>query len=135
MFADRAWPYGKNLACKIWTYDWTTRSGCLRDKTWRQANPGGWWSWDLKVHPAAPMALLCRYWADDTRPRNFDILVDDQVIATQNLGQEQGELLDIEYPIPVALTQGKQKITVKFRPRENSLAGPVYHCAATTLPQ
>jgi uncharacterized protein len=128
-YFSNQWKFGTTAAAKIWPYEWTVQSGYFKDRAYRLANAEGWWSWDIKVLPDAAMSLLCTYFVDDTRPRTFEIIVNDQVIASPKLSQQQGEFLDVEYPIPAVLTRGKEKITVKFRSRENNIAGPVYGCA------
>jgi len=106
-----------------------TQAGPYGGRHWRHA-PSGWWSWDLKVLPDTPMALLCLYWGSDVPPRTFDILVDGQVIATQSLDRNKpGDFLSIEYPIPEALTRGKERITVRFQAHEGNTAGGVFECA------
>lgn len=124
--------YCTDLACKIWALDrWTTASGYLNLYTQRAAEPGGWWSWDLKVLPDQPMNLVCTYWQDDTRQRVFDILVDDTAIASVSLAWKDGEFTTAEYPIPEELTRGKEMVTVRFRASGEGLAGPVYECFIT----
>ena len=107
-----------------------TQSGIYGNRGFRHAHSPGWWSWDLKVLPDVPMILLCTYWGSDIPPRTFDILVDGEKIATQSLNNnEPGKMFDARYKIPVGLTKGKDKITVKFRPHEGNTAGGVFGCA------
>lgn len=106
-----------------------TQSGPYGGKNWRHATSGGWWSWDLKVLPNAPMTLRCTYWGDDVPPRTFDLLVNDKVIATQSLDRNKpGEFFDVAYPVPPELTQGRETVTVTFRPHEKNTAGGVFEC-------
>jgi DUF1680 family protein len=99
-------------------------NACFRD-----AAPGGWWSWDLKTLPSAPMTLVCTYWGSDGG-RTFDILIDETLVATQTLQHDHpGELFTVDYAIPLELTRGKDKVTVKFRPHDGSMAGGVFGCA------
>lgn len=104
-------------------------SGPHQGRHYRHAAGGEGWSWDLKVLPDAPMVLVCTYWGDDVPPRTFDILVGDRVVATQSLNRDKpGQFFDVEYPIPEDLTKGKEKITVRFRPHDNNIAGGVFEC-------
>jgi len=66
---------------------------------------------------------------DDTRKRNFDILVNDRVLTTVELKQKAGEFESVEYPIPDDLPVGLEKVMIKFRSHQTALAGPVYECA------
>ncbi len=107
-----------------------TQSGPYASRSWRHANPGGWWSWDLKVVPGVPITLRCTYWGDDVPPRDFDIVVNGTVVGTQSLNRNKpGEYFDVDYPLPQELLHSVDTITVKFVPHENTMAGGVFECA------
>ena len=90
-------------------------SGEAHGRQWRGTEEGGYFSFVLKVDSSAANTILCSYWGDDHRGRIFDIQVDGQTIATQNLGSfKQNKFYDISYPVPQALVKGKQSVTVKF---------------------
>jgi hypothetical protein len=76
----------------------------------------GWFSFDLPIDPSQANVLVVTYHADSRRPRTFDILVDGQRIAEERFEIDSGDrFVDREYAIPAALTQGKQKVTVRFQ--------------------
>jgi hypothetical protein len=103
--------------------------GEYQNRRWIQANDGGWFSYQLKVDAGLPMALLVTYWGADSGGREFDILVDDTKIAAQALNAlSPGQFVGVEYKIPVELTTGKEKVTVKFAPHPGNVAGAVYGC-------
>jgi uncharacterized protein len=90
-------------------------SGEVHGRQWRGTEDGGYFSFVMKVDSSAANTILCSYWGDDHRGRIFDIQVDGQTIATQNLGPfKQSKFYDISYPVPPALVRGKQSVTVKF---------------------
>ena len=61
------------------------------------------------------------------REQTFDVLVDDKLVATQTLKEnETGEFWDQWYPLVPALTQGKQKLTVKFQSHPGNKAGRLF---------
>lgn len=94
----------------------------------RGAERGGWLSFDMKVLPDEPMALVIEYWGGFTGSKTFDILLDGQQIATENIsGKKDGAFLDVEYELPPELTQGKASITVKFEPHTGHRAGPFFY--------
>jgi hypothetical protein len=104
-----------------------TASRPFGDRAWRHAEPGGWFSYRLKVLGDRPMKLVCAYHGSDVPPRTFDILVDGQKIATQSLNRNKpGELFEVEYPIPADLTRSKRHIVVRFQPHPGNLAGGVF---------
>jgi hypothetical protein len=102
-------------------------SGEAHGRQWRGTEDGGYFSFVMKVDSSAANTILCSYWGDDHRDRLFDIQVDGQTIATQNLGAfKQSKFYDISYPVPPALVRGKQSVTVKFVARSaRNGVGPV----------
>ncbi len=95
----------------------------------RHAYDGGWFSYEMKVDPAAANELVCNWWGDESGERNFDILVDGTKIASQKLLHNQpGKFWDATYPIPTDLTQGKQKVTVKLQAQPGNFAGGLFGC-------
>jgi DUF1680 family protein len=103
-----------------------SESGELRGERYREAFAGGWFSYDLKVLPDKPMALLGTYWGSDTG-RTFDILVEGMKIATQTVNVNfPGDFFDVEYKIPLELTRGKKKITVRYQAPPEGAAGGLY---------
>jgi hypothetical protein len=104
-----------------------TSSGDWRNRKYRHAEKGGWFSFEQKVLPDAPMELAVTYWGDDAGKRTFDILVDGQKIATETLNRNKpGQFFDKEYSIPQELTRGKQKVTVRFQAQPNNFAGGIF---------
>jgi len=93
----------------------------------READREGWFSFDMKITKGKPAALNVEYWGGYTGSKTFDILVDDVVIATQNISNAApGKFIDIVYDIPESLRKGKDKITVKLVPHLGHRAGPVF---------
>ncbi len=102
-----------------------TQSGDFYGHKWRHTSD--WFSYDLKVLTNAPLQLACTLWGGDTGAREFDILVDGKIISTQKPGNNRpGDFYDATFPLPAELTQGKEKITVKFAAHPGNLAGGIY---------
>ena len=96
-------------------------------KRWRHADNGGWFSYDLKVVPDRPLALVCTYWGPDTGARTFDVLVDGHKLATQSLkGEHPGGFFDVRHDLPPDLTRGRAKVTVMFRAHPGNVAGGLF---------
>ncbi|KTT73635.1 glycoside hydrolase family 127 protein [Sphingomonas endophytica] len=96
-----------------------------RGRNGRDARTGGFFEFAMAVKPG-PLILQATYWGDE-RPRSFDILVDNQRIATQTLDADKpGAFFDVDYPVPEALTKGKSKVKVRFVPHDKNTAGPVF---------
>ena len=96
-----------------------------RGRNGRDARSGGFFQFSMKVKPG-PLVLEATYWGDE-RKRAFDILIDGQKIATQELeALKPGQFIDIDYPVPEALTHGKASVVVRFQPHTGHTAGPVF---------
>lgn len=93
---------------------------------WRDAWGSGdaYFSYDLKVDPSAQNYLYTAYWGSDAAfsnsgvsyTRAFDIEIDGTKIASQTLQNPlSGQVYAVFYDIPLALTQGKERVTVTYR--------------------
>ncbi len=91
---------------------------------WRDA--GGWFSYDLAVPADGPVSLHCAYWGSDTG-RTFDVLVDGQRIATQELtAAHSGQFFTVDYPLAPETTKGKSHTTIRFEAKPGSIAGGLF---------
>lgn len=95
-------------------------------RKWRHAVGGGWFSYRVKVLDGQPLELVCTYWGSDAG-RTFDLLVDGQLLATQELKNDApGRFFDVAYPLPAALTKGKTEVEIRFQAKPGSIAGGLY---------
>lgn len=96
-----------------------------RGRNGRDVRSGGYMAFTLKARPG-PLVLQATYWGED-KNRNFDILVDDVKVASElRKGDAPGKFVDVDYPLPVALTRGKSSLRIRFVPHEGKTAGPVF---------
>ena len=101
-------------------------AGSFKEKPNREAGRG-WFSYDLKITADAPVILAVDYWGGFQGAKTFDILVNDRIIATENIsGKKDGQFITVKYDIPEDISRGKFKITVKFLAHEGNTAGPVF---------
>jgi DUF1680 family protein len=104
-----------------------TEAGESHTRKFRVANNGGSFTFTMKVAPGFSYVLIGTYWGMDNRGRAFDILVDGEKIATEDLNKyKESRFHDIQYRIPTNLTNGKSTITVTFQAKANNQAGPVF---------
>jgi hypothetical protein len=104
-----------------------TETGEAHTRKFRVAYDGGSFSFTMKILPDVVHTLIATYWGMDNRGRTFDILVDGDTIATEDLNRyKESRFYDIQYAIPARLTKGKQHVTVKFQAKPSNGAGPVY---------
>jgi uncharacterized protein len=86
-----------------------------------------WFSFDLPVDNAHPMALVVTYNHDEWRRRTFDIRVNDQLLQSQTI-ERRGPLrfFDVEYAIPPELVEGKKQVAVRFEATGGNETAAVY---------
>ena len=105
----------------------------FRGRKARGAERGGWLSFTMAVKPDEPMTLVLEYWGGFTGSKTFDILVDGEMIATENIsGKADGRFIDVRYDLPGELTAGKEEVTVKFAPHVGHRAGPFFFARTVT---
>jgi hypothetical protein len=102
-----------------------TNTGTHLGRAWRDAS--GWWQWRFSAVPGE-MELVCLYWSGD-RDRVFDVLVDGEVVAVEELtgAGDPGRFVERVYRVP-AVTGARDQVTVAFRAHEGSRAGGVFDC-------
>lgn len=103
---------------------------------WRDARDEGYFSYDLRVDPEKEMYLYITYNKSDfmleingkKMERDFEIKIDGHVLAREHFNKPNiGELYSKSYPIPKALINDKDKVTVTFYAKRNKVAGGIYH--------
>jgi uncharacterized protein len=104
-----------------------SEAGVYNDRHWRHAR--GWFSYELN-DPSNEAAKLRVTYNGGDRGRNFDILINKQLLATVNLNGSQGStFIDVDYPIPAEIlaknTNGKMEVV--FKAHERSIAGGVFY--------
>ncbi len=98
----------------------------LKHIKYREADRGGWFSFDMDVYAGQPMALVLEYYGGLPGKRTFDVFVNEQKIASENLtNKNAGEFYNQQYTLPDELTVNGGKVTVKLIPNEGHRAGPV----------
>ncbi|HEY8937125.1 MAG TPA: beta-L-arabinofuranosidase domain-containing protein [Cyclobacteriaceae bacterium] len=104
-----------------------TEAGESHTRKFRIANEDGSFTFTMKVDAEKSHSLIATYWGMDNRARTFDILVDGEKIATEDLNKfKESKFYDISYSVPQALTKGKQTVTITFKGKPHNQAGPVY---------
>lgn len=86
-----------------------------------------WFSFDLPVDPAHPMAVVVTYYDDEWRKRTFDILADGQKIGEQVVDKgDAPHFFDVTYKVPADLVKDKKKITVRFQATNGNAVAAVF---------
>lgn len=96
-------------------------------RKWRNADNGGYLTFEMKVKPGRKNALILTYWGMDNRDRKFDILVNDKMVATEDLNKyKESRFYDITYNLPADVTQNASSVKIILKPKTNNSSGPVY---------
>lgn len=88
-------------------------TGDFRNRKWRDALPGGWFSYRMAVSPDKPVALVTEHWGAD-RGRTHELWIDDhRTPVTLNPGPRDA-FFEAAYAIPPEITRGRREVTVRF---------------------
>lgn len=105
-----------------------SRSGYHYEEGWRDAIDDGWFSYNLLTENRTDLSLMVRYWGNEGGNRKFNILIDDELLITENIVNKWNvsEFVNVEYDIPESMLEGKESITVKFECLPYNIAGGVF---------
>jgi uncharacterized protein len=104
----------------------TTR-GEDNDRTYREADERGWFSFKMKVTQESENILMLTYWGSERGRKMFDIFVDDKKIGTQELNNnDAGKFFDVNYELPTELVQNKKSVIVKLVALPGKRVGALY---------
>lgn len=96
-----------------------------RGRAGRDARSGGFFECTMKARPG-PLTLQATYWGEE-RDRRFKILVDGTIVAGEQLsGAGSNYFIERNYSIPLALTDEKAVLRIRFEPEAGFSAGPVF---------
>ena len=103
-----------------------TESGIYKGRFWRHAK--GWFSYDLRNKDREAKILRVTYSGEDSG-RNFDILVNGNLLTSVHLDGSKGEgFFDADYDISEAFGEKTSSdiLEVKFVAHEGSIAGGIF---------
>lgn len=106
-----------------------SQKGYFQSEGWRDATNGGFFSYNMDTKGEENLALMVRYWGNESGNRTFDILIDGLLLTTENIvGKWKHEsFVNAEYPIPAEWLKGKSVINVCFQSKPGTVAGGVFH--------
>jgi len=90
-----------------------------------------WFSYDLPVEPAKPMALVVTLNPQERAKRTFEVLVEGQRVGEGSIeryppGSPTAQFYDVDYKIPAELVKDKQKVTVRFQSTNGNETATVF---------
>ena len=114
-----------------------SETGDHRDRKWRDALPGGWFSYRLAVSPDQPVALVTTHWGGD-RGREYELWIDDHRIPVRLPTGPRDAFFEAAYTLPPEVTRGKNHVTVRLAApgaRAGAFSLRIVASAAITAPQ
>lgn len=92
-----------------------------------RSSRNGWFSVEMDVFKGQPMALVVEYWGGFPGSKTFDILVDGELLATENISNKKdGQFIHEIYEIPDAMTVDRTFVKVTFKAHEGHMVGPIF---------
>ena len=102
-------------------------TGDFNGHKWRHAAEGGYMEFKLKVDGTRSNELVLDFWGGDAGNREFDVLVDDVVVKTVTLENNQpGKFFNETYTLDRKLTDGKKEVSVRLQAKPGKIAGGLY---------
>jgi hypothetical protein len=106
-----------------------SRTGIHLGEAWRDAIDGGFFQYNLLTGGNEQVSLMARYWGNEGGARSFSILLNGQLLTTENITGKwnKNEFVNVEYPVPPEMVRGKDSITIQFQCVGNNIAGGVFY--------
>lgn len=93
-------------------------------RSFRTPMGAGWMEFDMKVDSANDNELVFTYWGNERTRPDFEILVDGQKVADENLaGKPMNRFYDVVYALPISVTKGKDKVRIRVQGKGNAWSG------------
>jgi hypothetical protein len=104
-------------------------SGFAHEEGYRDARgEDGFFSYNLLTSGNTNLSLMVRYRGNEDGRREFDVLINDQLLVSENISGKwnENEFVNAEYKIPSEMLKGKESITVTFKGKARTVAGRVF---------
>lgn len=104
----------------------SSNTGMHKNENYRDAAPGGWFSYDMAVEQGVTNYLHVKYFSGDVG-RKFSIFVDGQLLQSVTLENvNPDDFYEVYYAIPAEMVEGKQTVTILFKADQNFYAGGIF---------
>ena len=103
-------------------------SGTFRGRTWLDGSGTTGQSWTMKVNRTNRNYLMILFWGDEGDVRNFDIMCDDVLVASESLHHnDPGRFMMRCYPIPEEGTSGKETVRIHLTSPTGTKTGGFFY--------
>lgn len=93
----------------------------------RDVRDDGFLQYDVSVDPSGGNELMLTFWGSDKGRLRFDVLIDGEVLDNVLVNDEApGRFYDRFFAIPAGMIEGKEKVTLSFKPTPGNRAGIIY---------
>ena len=106
----------------------SSNTGTHNGETWRDCNNNGYILYKIPSQTVDSVSLKIRYWGNESGQRNFDILVNDEIIANEDVVGKWNvsSFQNVEYAVPSKLLKDKTTTEVKIASKANNYAGGLF---------
>ncbi len=122
----------------FWTSQTSSRSrhkyssngskGSFRNRTWLDGSGTTGQRWTMKVNKTNRNYLMLLYWGDEGDVRNFEIMCDDVLVASESLcHNDPGRFMMRCYPIPEEATSGKESVRIHLTSPTGTRTGGLFY--------
>ena len=109
-------------------YSSNGNKGDFRNRTWLDGSGATGQKWTMKVNPTNRNYLMLLFWGDEGDPRNFDIMCDDVLVASESLCHNApGRFLMRCYPIPEEATSSKESVRIHLTSPTGTKTGGLFY--------
>ncbi len=111
-------------------------TGYHKGEGWRDARNGGYFSYNMLTAKREDLYLMVRYWGNEGGNRTFSIMIDGELLTTENVSGKWkvDEFVNVEYPIPASMLKDKESVIVRFQTSGTNVAGGVFRVRMLTPP-
>ena len=103
-------------------------SGTFRNRIWLDGSGTTGQRWTMKVNSTHRNYLMLLYWGDEGDVRNFDIMCDDVLVASESLcHNDPGRFIMRCYPIPEEGTSGKETVRIHLTSPTGTKTGGIFY--------
>lgn len=105
-----------------------SQTGAHQGRNWRHANVNSWFQFDMKVDPRAEHQVIFTFWSGD-KGRDFKLLVNEETLVDEVMaGPTEPGFFDRAIDLPKELTEGREKITIRFVASSRTVSPGLYGC-------
>ncbi len=103
----------------------TANGEFYRDAGKCSGGDGGLISYEFETNSEDSLSLMVRYWGNEGCTREFDITIDGEKLATENISGKwkKDEFVNVTYPIPDKMVKGKKVVRIAFSATSGMVGG------------